>query len=266
MSQTQASHIISAVDLAAGYGAKPLWQHASFAIQRGEFIGVLGPNGTGKTTLFKLILGLMKPVVGELHVFGSVPTRGNARIGYVPQRRSIDSDMRLEALELVRLGLRSTHWGVRWPGAAQRASAAAALQCVDGAELAHQPLGRLSGGELQRVFLAQALAGKPELLLLDEPLAHLDIKREGQFVNLLRDIATQQQIAMLLIAHDINPLLPAVDRIIYIANGKLATGTPRELVTSESLSAIYDAPVEVVRDSRGRLAVLGIREEVHHGG
>src|SRR5919109_46791 len=130
MSQTKASQIISAVDLAAGYGAKPLWQHASFDIERGEFIGVLGPNGTGKTTLFKLVLGLMKPLVGELHVFGSVPTRGNARIGYVPQRRSIDSDMRLEALELVRLGLSSTHWGMSWPGAAQkeRASAVAALQ------------------------------------------------------------------------------------------------------------------------------------------
>ena len=148
-------------------------------------MGVLGPNGAGKTTLFRLLLGLSRPLGGQLKIFGEAVHRGNPRIGYVPQRRPVDDEMRIEALELVRLGLDGTRWGIGTPRKIklELARALEALRLVDAESLAHRPLGELSGGELQRIFLAQALVGQPDLLLLDEPLANLDIRREVELVQ-----------------------------------------------------------------------------------
>jgi zinc/manganese transport system ATP-binding protein len=197
---------------------------------------------------------------------GSTPTKGNPRIGYVPQRRFIDSDSRIHAIEYVRLGAYGNKWGISLPNTAKREYEESwkALDLVDGRELANKPLFKLSGGEVQRVFLAQALIGKPDILLLDEPLANLDIRREHQLTRLVHAVAKSQQVTVILIAHDINPLLPVVNRIIYIANGKIASGKVDEIVTSETLSDLYDAPVEVLRDSHGRVAVLGVEEAMHH--
>jgi zinc/manganese transport system ATP-binding protein len=260
------SEIIVAKRLGAGFGTKTIWHDADFSITRGEFIGLLGSNGAGKTTLFRLLLGLARPKRGTLQIFGNDPQRGNARIGYVPQRHYIDTESRIQAIEYVRLAISGNRWGFSLAAKAQQERQAAldSLAIVDAASLAYQPLSELSGGELQRVFLAQALVGKPELLLLDEPLANLDIRRQTQFIRLIYTVAKSQNIAVLLIAHDINPLLPVVDRIIYIANGKVASGKPEHIVTSEQLSALYGAPVEVLHDSKGRLAVLGVEEAIHH--
>jgi len=260
------SDIITAKDLAAGYKTITVWRGADFSIKRGEFIGLLGPNGAGKTTLFRLLLGLASAQRGSLKVFGAQPMRGNMRIGYVPQRREVDSESKLQVVEYVRLGISGNRWGFGLGSQTRRERQAAldVLATVDATNLAHRPLKELSGGELQRIFLAQALVGKPELLLLDEPLANLDIRRETQLIRLVYSIAKKQSIAVLLIAHDINPLLPVVDRIIYIANGKVASGKPEHIVTSRQLSALYGAPIEVLHDSKGRLAVLGVEEAVHH--
>jgi zinc/manganese transport system ATP-binding protein len=255
--------IVSAVDVSAGYPNKTLWTGANFSINRGEFVAVLGPNGAGKTTLFRLLLGLAKPLRGELSIFGSRPERGNHRIGYVPQQHPIDSEMGIEVLELVRLGLDGTHWGFRSSNR-NKAAALEALRLVDAEELAHKPLGVLSGGELQRVFLAEALVGEPDLLLLDEPLSNLDIRREANLVQLIENVVRARNIGVLLIAHNVNPLLPVVDRILYIANGRIATGAPHDVLTSESLTALYDTSIEVLRDSRGRLAIIGTEEPGHH--
>jgi len=266
MSAAKADIIVQATGLSAGYGKRSLWHDADFAVAKGEFVGLLGPNGAGKSTLFKLLLGLNRPRAGELRVFGQTPRRGNPHIGYVPQRRPIDDEMRIAAIELVRLGLCGTRWGFDTPKAVhrERKQALQALAAVDAESLAERLLGELSGGELQRIFLAQALVGKPDLLLLDEPLANLDIKRETELVQLVGQVARSQHVAVMLIAHDINPLLPVVDRLIYVVNGHVATGTLEEVVTNERLSALYDAPVEVLRDSRGRIAVLGTEEAAHH--
>src|SRR5258708_7236718 len=182
---------ITAKNLDGGYSGKAVWRDANFSIGQGEFVAVLGPNGAGKTTLFRLLLGLALPQGGSLSIFGSTPRRGNPRIGYVPQQHPIDSEMGIEALELVRLGFDGNRWGLGMAKQGRRA-ALAALLIVGAKELAHRPLGVLSGGELQRIFLAEALIGKPDLLLLDEPLANLDMRREANFVQLINSVVRRQ--------------------------------------------------------------------------
>ncbi len=255
--------VIDAQNVAAGYRSKTIWQGATFRIRRGEFVGVLGPNGAGKTTLFRLLLGQIRPAGGTIRLLEDAPRRGHPRVGYVPQRRAVDAETMIEALEFVRLGLRGHHWGLSSRADRERAQALKALKAVDAAMLAHRPLGVLSGGELQRVFLAQALVGEPDLLLLDEPLSNLDIRRETSLINLVHKVVQERGVTALLIAHDLNPLLPVLDRIMYITNGKVATGKPEDVITTELLSKLYGAPVEVLRDSHGRVAVLGIEEAAH---
>ena len=142
--------------------------------------------------------------------------------------------------------------------------AIAALKAVGGEELAHQPLGSLSGGELKRIFLAEALVGEPDLLLLDEPLANLDIRRESNFVRLINDIVRSRGVTALLIAHDINPLLPVLDRVIYVANGRITNGKPAEILNSKALTELYGMPIEVVKDPYGRIAIIGMEGPVQH--
>jgi len=258
--------VIKAENLSLIYSDKVIWKDANFEVKSGEFIGLLGPNGAGKSSLFNLILGLSKPSSGNLKIFNTKPKRGDLRIGYVPQRRSINDDSRIEALEYVRLGISGYKFGFSLfkQSKNERRMAYQALVDVDAQNLAHRALSELSGGELQRIFLAQALVSKPNLLLLDEPLANLDMRREMQLIQLVSDIVSKQNIATILIAHDINPLLPVVDKIIYIVNKKIAIGKPIDIITSAKLSEMYKAPIEVIRGSKGQLAVLGVEEAIHH--
>ncbi len=260
---TDTHPIVSVEQCTAGYENQIVWHNATFSIRKGEFVAVLGPNGSGKTTLFRLLLGLHEPLEGSVRVLGTKPERGNPKIGYVPQNHPISSEINVEVLELVRLGVDGTRWGFHLLCKGDRAIAREALRAAGAEGLAHRSLGTLSGGELQRVFLAEALVGKPDLLLLDEPTSNLDIRRQGELVELVKGIVTERGITAILIAHDINPLLPALNRIIYIANGKVATGTPEEVLNSDTLSALYGIPIEVMKNAAGRIAVLG-GESLHH--
>lgn len=249
--------------LSAGYPGRTVWRGASFSINKGEFVAIIGPNGAGKTTLFRLLLGLQRPLAGSIRVFGSEPKRGSPRIGYVPQQHVVDDESHIEAVEIVRLALSGKKWGFSLFSDEDGKAAVSALEGVGGSDLAHRPLAELSGGELQRIFLAEALVSNPDLLLLDEPLSNLDMRRERELLRLVNDVVRTRGVAALLIAHNINPLLPYLDKVIYIANGKVASGKPDEVLTSESLSALYEIPVEVLHDSKGNLAIIGI--EGHHG-
>ena len=210
--------IIIAKNLSAGYGEKLVWENTNFSVAKGEFVAVIGPNGAGKTTLFRLLLGLIRPHSGEVMLFGKKPEKGNRRIGYIPQRHIVDSGTNIEALEIVRLGACNCRWGFDLPSQAkvERAEALEALRSVGAEEFAYRPLSKLSGGELQRIFLAQALVGNPEILLLDEPLANLDIRRETEMVELIKKVARTRGVTVLLIAHNINPLLGVIDTAIYV--------------------------------------------------
>jgi zinc/manganese transport system ATP-binding protein len=261
--ETDGQDLIEAKALSAGYEGRAVWKDASFSFGKGEFVGILGPNGAGKTTLFRVLLGLQRPMGGTVRVFGEAPHRGNPRIGYIPQRHSIDTDTNVECLELVRLGLSGTRWGFNPLSHADAEAAERALESAGAEYLAHRRLGALSGGELQRIFLAEALVSDPDVLLLDEPLSNLDIKRETELLHLVNGVVRDRGVTALLIAHNINPLLPHMNEVVYLANGRMATGTPKEVLTSESLTRLYGVQVEVLKDPHGNVAIIGVEE--HHG-
>ena len=248
---------IQAQHLGMGYRGRTVWTDATFEIRPGEFVAVIGPNGAGKTSLFRLLLGLQRPVSGDLTVLGTPPRRGNPRIGYVPQRHAIDNETHVAAEALVHLGLCGTQWGPGLSGGSHWKAAREALHSVGADELGPKPLGALSGGELQRVFLAEALVGNPDMLLLDEPLANLDLRRSRELVEVVHGLVRSRQVTTLLVAHDINPLIECLDKVIYIANGRVATGPPETVLTSSSLTALYGVPVEVLHDSRGNIVIVG---------
>ena len=256
--------VVAALDLAASYGARPVWAQANFAIGSGSFTAILGPNGGGKSTLIRMILGLLPPAHGQLDVLGERPRRGNPLIGYIPQRSTFDPELSIRGRDFVSLGIDGHRWGVRLPGGATSEAADAAIRSVGAESYADRSIGRLSGGEQQRLLLAQALVGNPRLLLMDEPLSQLDVRNQGVIVQLIGDIKRARELTVLLIAHDVNPLLPHIDHVLYVAQGNVAMGTPEEIITSESLTRIYSTPVEVLKDSRGRVFVVGLEEEVSH--
>ncbi len=260
--KTDMRDVVTARNLTIGYNGKTVWHNANFDIKRGEFVAVIGPNGAGKTTMFRLLLGLLEPISGELKIFGGKPRRGNVKIGYVPQHHKIDNETNIECLELVRLALSGNHLGLSISSREEKKTALAALEAVGSTELAHKSLGSLSGGELQRVYLAEALVSNPEMLLLDEPLSNLDLKRIKDLVGLVNKVVKSRKVTAFLVAHDINPLIQYLDKVVYVANGKVSTGAPDKVLTSEHLSELYGTPVEVLHDSKGNIVIVGTEE--HH--
>ena len=222
----------------------------------GEFVALLGPNGAGKSTLLKVILGLLPVASGTALVWGAKPKKGNHRIGYMAQFHSLESSTALRARDIVGFGLDGHRWGIGWPDRHREAKIDQVLEEVDALSLAKSPLGELSGGERQRLLLAQSLVCDPEILLLDEPTASLDITHSGEVIDLIDRIRRDRGIAVLLAAHDINPLLTRIDRVLYLANGQSEVGHPDQVITSQVLSRLYNSRVEVVT-ALGRRFVVG---------
>jgi len=238
------------------FGKRVLLEDLHLDIYQGEFISILGPNGAGKSTLLKLLLGLLRPTAGTVRVLGKTPRRGNQDIGYAPQHRALEADLALRARDVVGFGLDGNRWGIGFPSRRRTTLIDRALEEVNALTFADAPVGQLSGGEQQRLLIAQALLTNPRLLLLDEPLANLDITHSQEIVGLVSEVCRTRGVTVLLVSHDVNPLLPVIDRVLYIANGQSAIGTPDEVITSATLSRLYNSQVEVVQ-ALGRLFVVG---------
>ena len=250
------SSVIELENIQIRLGGRTILDDVTMSVNEGEFVVILGPNGAGKSTLLKMLLGLLKPAMGTVRVLGQTPRRGNDAIGYVPQHRTLEANLALRARDVVGFGLDGNHWGVGLPNRKRTMQIDEVLREVGATEFANAPVGELSGGEQQRLLIAQALLTNPRLLLLDEPLASLDINREQEIVSLIDGVCRERHVAVLFVTHDINPLLPVVDRVLYVARGRSTIGTPDEVITSGTLSQLYGTPVEVVH-ALNRLFVVG---------
>lgn len=236
-------------------GGRNVLVDTSFAIKRGEFIGVLGPNGSGKTTLMRAILGLLPPSAGDIRVFGRAPQPGDRQIGYLPQVRTVLPDLRVRGLDFIASSLYGERWGLPSLSRADRRMIDEMLAAVGARDLGARPLSEMSGGERQRLLLAQALLGEPQLLLLDEPLISLDYRFQEAVIDLVRRFARERNITVLFSAHELNQLIDALDRVLYLGNGRAALGTVAEVVTAPVLSQLYGADIDVVK-ADGHIFVL----------
>jgi len=247
-------------------GRRIILEEVHAAIRPGEFIGVFGPNGSGKTTLLRAILGLLPPVAGEIRLFGASPRQSARFAGYLPQQRAGVADLPLRCWDFVASAWQGEHWGLPLVGRRGRRHVQQALELVEAETLANRRLSQLSGGELQRLLLAQALLGEPKLLLLDEPLISLDPRFQGSVIALIKRVQLAKGIAVLFTAHDLNPLLGVMDRVMYLGHGHAAIGTVEEVVTDAVLSRLYDTSIEVLRVKDRILVVAGhgpVETEAH---
>ncbi len=244
-------------------GGRRVLVDASLAVKRGEFIGVLGPNGAGKTTLMRAILGLLPPSAGAIRVFGRAPQRGDRHIGYLPQVRTVLPDLRVRGLDFIASSVHGERWGVPSLPRADRIMIDKTLTAVGAGDLAARPLSEMSGGERQRLLLAQALLGEPQLLLLDEPLISLDYRYQEAVVDTVRRFARERNITVLFSAHELNQLIGTLDRVLYLGNGHAALGTVAEVVTAPVLSQLYGTDISVVH-ADGHIFVLSRGRDVEH--
>jgi zinc/manganese transport system ATP-binding protein len=260
-----ATAVLDLRSAAVRVGGRTLWSGVDLTVGAGELVAVLGPNGVGKSTLVKVLLGLLPASAGTVRVLGESPGQANHRIGYLPQRRSFDASLRIRGVDIVRLGQDGDRWGIPIPGARRFTARGRAaeqrlgevIDLVGAGDYAHRPIGECSGGEQQRLLIAQAMVRHPELLLLDEPLDSLDLPNQAAAAALISRICRSEGVTVVMVAHDVNPILAHLDRVVYISLGGTASGPPAEVITSETLSRLYETRIEVLTASDGRLVVVG---------
>ena len=256
---------IELTDATVRLGGRTIWGGATLRIEPGEFVAVLGPNGAGKSTLLRVLLGQLPLSAGSVSVLGTSPQTAKREVGYLPQRHGFDATTRIRGLDLVRLGLDGTRWGVPLPGRkSERRRVEEAVALVGASGYARRAIGECSGGEQQRLLIAAALVARPRMLLLDEPLDSLDLPNQASVAALLNRVCRSEGITVVLVAHDVNPMLAHLDRVVYVAGGRILSGAPEQVISSDTLSELYSSPVEVLRTSDGRLVVVGAPDAPHH--
>lgn len=255
--------VLTIADASLAFGDRTLWSGLNLEVAAGEFVAVLGPNGSGKTSLLKAILGQQALTSGTVELLGRPARRGNPLLGYVPQQKLLASGTPLRARDLVALGVDGHRWGPPISSRATRARVSELLGAVGATEYANAPVATLSGGEQQRVRIAQAIASDPALLLCDEPLLSLDLAHQRSVSALIDEQRRRLNTAVLFVTHDVNPILGMVDHVLYLAGGRFTIGTAKEVLRSEVLSELYGTPVDVF-ESRGRIVVVGGGDEEHH--
>jgi len=252
-------------DAAVQIGGRTIWSDVNLTVASGDFMAVLGPNGVGKSTLIKAVLGLIGLSAGTVTVLGRPAGQSGKEIGYLPQRRNFDSGLRVRGTDVVSLGSDGERWGAPLPWGDRlfserrmaRARVREVIELVGAAAFADRPIGEISGGEQQRLLIAQALVRRPRLLVLDEPLDSLDLPSQASVAALISTICREQGMTVMLVAHDVNPIFPYLDCVAYLAGGGAVCGSPEEVITSQTLTALYRTPIEVLRASDGRLVVVG---------
>jgi zinc/manganese transport system ATP-binding protein len=255
--------VLTLRDAALSLGGRSLWSGLDLDVAPGEFVAVLGANGSGKTSLLKAILGEHALSAGSATFLGRAVRHGDRRIGYIPQQRRQDDGVALRARDLVGLGVDGHRWGPGIPSASRRAHVDALLAEVGATHFAKLPVAALSGGEQQRLRVAQALAADPRLLLCDEPLGSLDLRAQAMVSDLIDRTRRARDIGVLFVTHDVNPVLEHVDRVLYLAGGRFRIGTPDEVLRTEVLSELYGSPVDVLR-AGGRVVIVGAPDQSHH--
>jgi zinc/manganese transport system ATP-binding protein len=244
-------------DASLRYGRRCLWSGLNLQVEAGEFVAVLGSNGSGKTSLLRAILGLQRLDTGTVLIAGHPPRQGRDDIGYVPQQRHIDPLVPLRVRDVVGQGLDGHRWGIGWPGPGRRRRVEAVLDAVGATRFADMPIGLLSGGEQQRVRIAQALVADPKLLLCDEPLLSLDMRSQRTVTALVDGRRRTSDTAVVFVTHEINPVLPFVDRVLYLAGGQFRVGSVDQVLNSATLSELYGMPIDVIHTG-GRIVVAGL--------
>jgi zinc/manganese transport system ATP-binding protein len=259
MASTPEPPVLSLRSASLSFGDRRLWHELDLDVRPGEFLAVLGPNGTGKTSLLKTILGQQKLTSGSIELLGEPVKRGSRQIGYIPQQKLFEQGTPVRARDLVAFGVNGHRWGLPVSSKAVRRRVDGILEAVGATAYANVPVSTLSGGEQQRIRVGQSIAGSPRLLLCDEPLLSLDLHHQRQVSELIDEQRLAINTAVVFVTHDVNPILGMVDRVLYLAGGRFRIGTPDEVLRSDVLSYMYDTPVEVIRN-RGRIVVLGAPE------
>lgn len=261
-------NLVELIDAGLERDGRRLWQGLDTAIKPGEFVAILGPNGAGKSSLIKVLLGLLPLTSGEARIAGKAPERGNEQIGYIPQQKGFDAMLPIRGRDLVELGINGHKFGL---GGKHQATHLVdrAIDAVGATNYATMPIGLLSGGEQQRLRIAQALVGRPDILLCDEPLLSLDLASQSKVTSLLNQYRKEHRAAILFVTHEINPVLPYVDRVLYLAHGHWVIDTPNRVLQSKTLTKLYGIPIEVLRIQE-RVLVVGAEDDalttagIHH--
>ena len=234
-------------DLTISLGGYEILSGVNATIDEGEFIGIFGPNGAGKTTLVRCIIGTLSPTRGGIKILGLTPGKAARQIGYMPQGHAGFDSTALSARALVEAACHGDRWGIPWTSRQSKREVDRVLEVTEAGQYAQRPFSVLSGGERQRVMLAQALLGGPRILVLDEPLASLDPKNQALLIECVARVKRLTHTTVLFVAHDMNPLMQVMDRVLYMAGGGAVLGKLDDVVTPASLSRLYGFAIEVVR-------------------